>query len=123
MKAKKDGKPQEKENSTLNNNAKSEEDELSPADVVDAVKDIYVDYRDAYRAASTKDKAKILAIVMPLMITFVIGVIGIFLSNIGQSIAYRSIKTIGFILMGLGLGGFFLTIILFLIISKMVEKR
>ena len=95
-----------------------DEDEPTMADVVDAVKDIYGGYKSAYKAASRQDQAKILAIFLPLILTFIIGVIGIAVANFGQYFAERSVEIVGIVLMGIGLGGFFLTIVLLLVISK-----
>ena len=99
-------------------NAELPEDEPTIADAVDAVKDIYDDYKSAYQTASRKDQAKILAIFLPLLLTFIIGVIGVAVANFGQYFAQHSIEIVGFVLMGVGLGGFFLTIVLLLVISK-----
>ncbi len=96
-----------------------DEDDPSLHDVAEAVGEIYGGYKKAYGSASKGDKIKILLIVLPLVITFIIGFVGIFVANVGQTLAVRSVEITGLVLMGVGLGGFFLTIVLIIVISKL----
>lgn len=100
-----------------------EQDEYTITDVVGAVKDIYGNYKSAYKAASRKDRAIILAIFLPLVLTLIIGAIGIALANCGQYFARHTVEIVGWVLMGIGLGGFFLTIVLIIVISKIKGWR
>lgn len=100
-----------------------DDEKVTPMDALHAVGEIFGEYKKAYKGASKKDKRTILAIVLPLAITFVLGFIGVFLANIGQSIAFRTLEIVGFVFMGVGLGGFFLTIVILIIWSKTQEKK
>ena len=102
----------------MNNNKKEdveqsiEEDyeEITNRDAINAVVDIFNDYKKSYKQASRKDKTTILAIFLPLVATFVLGFVGILLANIGKYLVLHTTQIIGFVLMGVGLGGFFLII-------------
>lgn len=84
----------------------------------DAACDIADMYKEQYKSASKKDKALILAIVLPLALLLIIGAAGIFLANFGQALELRQLEIVGFVFMGVGLGGFFLYIVGILIWSK-----
>ena len=71
---------------------------------------------------SQKDKLKLILFIIALVTTLIIGVIGIFFANFGKYLQKSDIETIGFILMGVGLGGFFLIIITLVICSIIKEK-
>ncbi len=92
-------------------------------DALEAVNEILGEYKKSYNHASKKDKRTILAIVLPLVITFILGFVGVLLANIGQYFMIKSVQTVGFVCMGVGLGGFFLTIIAIIIWSKIKESR
>lgn len=99
------------------------DDKLTVRDTVQAAGEIYGEYKKAYNSATKTDKAKILLILLPLAITFVLGFVGIFIANLGQSLGLGNIEIIGFVLMGIGLGGFFLTIVLLVVISKIKQNK
>ncbi len=115
----------------MNNNKKDdveqsiEEDyeEITKRDAINAVVDIFNDYKKSYKQASRKDKTTILAIFLPLVATFVLGFVGILLANIGKYLVLHTTQIIGFVLMGVGLGGFFLIIVILMIWSKIKERR
>ena len=99
---------------------KSEEDEeLTPRKVAHTVKEIYGDYKKAYSSTSKRDKVKILLIIVPLVITFILGAVGIVIANIGQSLGLENVELAGVIIIAIGFGGFFMTIVLLGIISKL----
>ena len=93
--------------------AKTEKEEMW-----DAIHDIADMYKEQYKSASKKDKALILAIILPLAILLIIGAAGVFLANFGQALQLRTLEVSGFVCMGVGLGGFFLFIVGILIWSK-----
>lgn len=94
------------------------DDGVSPLDAIHAVGEIVGEYKKAYDVSPKKDKMTMLAIFLPLAITFVLGFIGIALANTGQAIGLRTLEVAGFVCMGVGLGGFFLTIVIILIWNK-----
>lgn len=100
-----------------------DDDTITKADVINFAVDVYQEYKKGYDACSKSDKRKILAIFLPLAITFVLGFIGVFLANSGQYLGVRNLEIVGFVFMGVGLGGFFLNIILLAIISSISERR
>jgi membrane protein implicated in regulation of membrane protease activity len=69
--------------------------------------------KEAYKTASKKDKAKVILIYASLFGTMLLFIVGIGLTAIGS---------VGFIVMGIGGGGFFLIILSFLIISVNQRK-
>lgn len=93
--------------------AKTEKEEMW-----DAVCDIADMYKEQYKSAKPKDKALILAIILPLVLLLVIGAAGVFLANVGQALQVRTLEVVGFVCMGIGLGGFFLYIVGILIWNK-----
>lgn len=90
---------------------KKNNETLSIGEVVDLTKDVASQYKKGYHSASKKDRIKILLIVLPLLITFILGFIGIVIANMGQFLQNRQVEIMGFIFMGVGLGGFFLIIL------------
>lgn len=92
-------------------NSFERDDEPSNEELFEAVCDIADMYKEQYKSASKKDKIKILAIVLPLAILLAIVAIGVFLANFGQYFKLRPLEVAGFVLMGIGLGGFFLFIV------------
>lgn len=97
---------------------REEEEELTAKDVVQAVNEIYGEYRKTYKSASKQDKVKILLIILPLAISLIIGVAGITVANIGQMLGLGNIELAGVILIAIGFGGFFMTIVLIAIIYR-----
>lgn len=100
-----------------------DDEKVTPLNALHAVGEIVGEYKKAYDGASKKDKRTLLSIVLPLAITFVLGFIGVFLANTGQSLAFRTLEIVGFVFMGVGLGGFFLTIVILIIWSKTQGKK
>lgn len=100
-----------------------DDDRVTRRDVLKAVGEIFDDYKQSYKKASKKDKLAILAVVLPLLITFVTAFVGIVVANIGQSLSLHKTEITGLIIMGLGMGGFFLTLVILIIWSKIKEKR
>ena len=100
-----------------------EEEEVTPREVVQTVKEIYGEYKKAYNSASKADKAKILLIVLPLVITIILGVVGIIVANTGQAFGLENVELAGVIIIGVGFGGFFLTIVFIGIISKFKGRK
>ena len=96
----------------------SQDEELTVKDAVRAVNDIYAGYKKAYKSASKQDKAKILLIVLPLVITLILGVAGVIVANTGQILGLENIEFAGVIMIAAGFGGFFMTIILIAIIFR-----
>ena len=96
-----------------NHTAKTEKDEI-----LDAVYDIADMYTEQFKSASKKDKVLILAILLPLAILLIIGAVGVFIANIGQALQIHKLEVLGWVLMGVGLGGFFLYIVGILIWNR-----
>ena len=94
------------------------EEKVSDEEILDAVCDIADMYKEQYKSASKKDKRLILAIVLPLALLLIIGAIGVFIANFGQFLKYHAMEVVGFVFMGIGLGGFFLYIVGILIWNR-----
>lgn len=95
-----------------------EDEEITARDAVQTVKEIYGEYKKAYSHASKHDKAKILLILLPLAITLILGFVGIVVANVGQMFRLWNVELTGIIIIALGFGGFFITIVLIAVISK-----
>lgn len=107
----------------FNETLDEDDDKMTKRDALKAVGEIFADYHEAYKQASKKDKRIILAIFIPLAVTFILGVIGVFIANMGQYFALHNIEIIGFIFMGIGLRGFFLIIVGLIIWSQIRENK
>lgn len=92
-------------------NNPDDDETITVREAADLVSDLAHHYKKGYQASSKKDKAKILLIVLPLLITFILGFVGIVIANVGQFLQNRQVEIIGFVFMGVGLGGFFLIIL------------
>lgn len=72
---------------------------------------------------SQKDKLKLICIILSLVITLVLGIVGVILANVGQLLQKPSFETVGFVLMGVGLGGFFVVIVMMLLVSLIKNRK
>ena len=102
---------------------KSGEEAVTPRDAVKVMGEIYGEYKKAYKSASKSDKAKFLLIILPILITLALGFVGIFIANMGQALELKTVEIIGLVIMGIGLGGFVLTLVLIIVISKLKGRK
>lgn len=101
-------------------------DYSTPIDNIKAVGEFVGDVRkivkDSFKTSSKADKAKFLLIILPFFIGLAIGVVGVTFADIGQTLESERILTIGYILMGIGFGTAFLTVIITIIVQAIKDR-
>ncbi|MBD5584950.1 MAG: hypothetical protein HDQ88_07705 [Clostridia bacterium] len=82
------------------------------------------DAKERFKKSSVGDKLKVIALFGSLGLLLLTMAIGVAFANAGtlENGTTTNIATIGFILMGIGGGGFFLEIILLIVISKIIHR-
>lgn len=98
-------------------------DKLTVRDAVQAAGEIYGEYKKAYKSASKADKAKFLLIILPFFIGLAIGAVGVTIANIGQSLEIKKIEVAGWIVMGIGFGTTFLTIVVTITVESIKNRK